>query len=416
MSMFFLFLGQWYYLAEAQRGFVLRSFRAFLLLFFVWILIVWSLVPPVVNKPNDDGSAGRVFTLVSTVTYENRNSQGDAWVLSDDDKVVGMFMNNSWQTVYLMNASCPLERFEADDDSNLVAYVDFPMTELEPHENVTYQICYRIVLKPRVLSPIFVNVSGSLMDVPEGLKAVYCSPGFWQSNLSLMRDLAYSVAGNETNVLSILSDYILWITRNIEYGSFETPRFPNETLLGRTGDCDDQANLLIGLCRAVGIPAFLQIGCIYMPERSSTSNYWEGLWTSSLTDIGWHGWAMVYVPPWGWLPVDLTYSRGNSSDPLSHISSSAIITDPTVQYMNITVSNYVVESRQFKQIVVSGMHRIITSDVLVEEVQDEEIESNMSVFPRFSVFLLALSCAACVVVPFFVFFRRVRVWERVNAY
>jgi len=403
MFMFVHLLGQWFRLAEARRGFVFRSFRVFVLLFFLWILIVWSLVPPAANEPSDNNSGSKVFTLVSTVTYENRNSRGESWVLTDDDKVVGLFMNNSWQTVYLLNASYPLERFGADEDGNFVAYVDFPMSELEPRENVTYQVCYSIVHKPRALSQIFVNVSGSISDIPGSLKASYCSPGFWQSNVSLISDLAFTVAGNTTNVLSILSNYIVWITQNIDYGSVDTPRFPNETLLGRTGDCDDQANLLIGLCRAAGIPAYLQIGCIYIPERSSTSNYWDGLWTSSLKGIGWHGWAMVYVPPWGWLPIDLTYSRGNSSDPLSHITSSAIITDPTVQYANITVSNYVMESRQFKEIVVSGMHRIITSDVLVEEVQGEESTSAAEIIlPQLNIYL-ALVCSACAVLVFSAF-------------
>jgi transglutaminase-like putative cysteine protease len=234
--------------------------------------------------------------------------------------------------------------------------------------------------------------------------------------VSLIRDLAFRIAGNDTNVLSILSDYVLWVTQNVEYGSIDVPRFPNETVLGRTGDCDDQANLLIGLCRAAGIPAYLQIGCIYMPVGSSTSNYWEGLWTSTLTDIGWHGWAVVYVPPWGWLPVDLTYSRGNSSDSLSHITSSAVITDPTVQYANVTVTDYVSDSRRFKSVVVSGMRRIITSDVLVEEVHDDEAsESTVWVLSQFNVYFAAFVYATCVVTPFFVFSRRVWVRKRANA-
>ena len=336
-------------------------------------MVVWSFVPPVVNEPADDNSAYRFFTLVSTVTFENRNTRGDVWFFADEDRELGLFMNNSWQTVYLLNVSFPVSMFKVDQDGNPTAYIDFSKSSLRPHENLTYEVYYRIVLKPRVLSQIFVNSSGSLSDIPEGLKALYCSSsGSWQSDVSLIHDLAFRIAGNNTNVLSILSDYVLWITQHIEYGSLDVPRFPNETLLGCTGDCDDQSNLLIGLCRAVGIPAYLQIGCIYMPGRTSTSNYWDDLWTSTLTDIGWHGWVVVYVPPWGWLPVDLTYSRGNSSDPLSHITSSAVITDPTVQYANVTVTDYVSDSRRVKNVVISEMHRIITSDILVEEVHEEE--------------------------------------------
>ena len=398
-----------------KRSFVFRSFSAFLILFFLLILVIWSFVPSVVNKPADDDSANRFFTLVSTVTLENRNNRGDDWVFADEDRELGLFMNNSWQTVYLVNVSFPVSRFEADQDSNPTAYIDFPKSSLGPHESLTYEVYYRIVLKPRVLPQIFVNSSGSLMDIPEGLKVLYCSSsGSWQSNVSMIRDLAFGIAGNGTNVLSILSDYVLWITQHIEYGSLDVPRFPNETLLEHMGDCDDQSNLLIGLCRAIGIPAYLQIGCIYMPGRANTSNYWDGLWTSTLTDIGWHGWAVVYVPPWGWLPVDLTYSRGNSSDPLSHITSSAVITDPTVQYANVMVTDYVSDSRRMKNVVISEMHRIITSDVLVEEVHEEEAsKSSFLVLPQFTVHF-ANAYAICVIMSFFVFSRYVWVRKRAN--
>lgn len=47
------------------------------------------------------------------------------------------------------------------------------------------------------------------------------------------------------------------------------------------GDCDDQSILFISLCRAAGIPAMLQIGALYDPNR----DHWEG-----------HGWANVYMP------------------------------------------------------------------------------------------------------------------------
>ncbi len=47
------------------------------------------------------------------------------------------------------------------------------------------------------------------------------------------------------------------------------------------GDCDDQSILFITLCRAVGIPAWLESGALY----NQPTNQWEG-----------HGWANVYIP------------------------------------------------------------------------------------------------------------------------
>ena len=384
-----------------KKKFVFRSFGAFLVFFFFWVLIIgFFFVQLMVVEPVDDDFGNRYFTISITVTYENRNSQGNIWYFSKEDKELGLFMNNSWQKVYLLNVSCPIASFDVDLNGNPMAYMEFPTSELEPHGIFTYQVYYRVILKPRVLSQIFVNRSGSFEDVPDDLRTVFCSPiGPWKSDDPVIYNTAYEIVGNETRVLSVLSDFIMWIVQNIKYESLDVPRYPNETLLEKKGDCDDQANLLIGLCRAVGIPAYLQIGCIYKSGTESTSNYWNGLWTSTLTDIGWHGWAVVYVPPWGWLPVDLTYSAGNSSDPLSHITSSAIMTNPTVQYINITVTDYVLDSRLQKALIISEARRILTHDVMIEEVQEKVTSKEIIGTPAQSIIYVGISIyAMCILV------------------
>ena len=388
-----------------KKKFVSRSFGVFLVFLFFWILIIgFFFAQLIVVEPVDDDSGNRYFTVSMTVTYENRNSQGNIWYFSKEDKELGLFMNNSWQTVYLLNVSCPIASFEADLDGNFMAYMEFSTSELEQHENFTYQVYYRVILKPRALSQIFENRSGSFEDIPDDLKTTFCSPiGPWQSDVPVIYNLAYELAGNETRILSVLSDFIMWIVQNVRYESLDVPRYPNETLLEKRGDCDDQANLLIALCRAVGIPAYLQIGCIYNPDAESTSNYWNGLWTSTLTGIGWHGWAVVYVPPWGWLPVDLTYSAGNSSDPLSHITSSAIFTHPTVQYINITVTDYVLDSRLQKALIVSEAHRILTHDVMIEEVQEKVTSNEIVGIPVQSVVYVGISMYATCIMASMIF-------------
>jgi len=47
------------------------------------------------------------------------------------------------------------------------------------------------------------------------------------------------------------------------------------------GDCDDQSLLMISMCRAVGIPAWLECGALFDP----TLKQWEA-----------HGWANVMLP------------------------------------------------------------------------------------------------------------------------
>jgi len=190
------------------------------------------------------------------------------------------------------------------------------------------------------------------------LKNEYCKKeGSWLTDNSNLTTLAHNLAGAETRVLSIVKNFVAWIANNVTYDSYEVPRYPNETYIQRRGDCDDQAILLITLCRIVGIPAYLQVGCIFQLGSPPTHDeYWidthgRAHVTSISKQIAWHGWAIVYVPPWGWLPVDLTYVYGGLSDPLNAIRGAAVTGQDVIQYMNFTHSDYVDSSRQFRDFI-----------------------------------------------------------------
>jgi len=312
-----------------------------------------------------EASAHKSFILTITSTMENRNPKGKEWLISDEEKAISLFMNNTWQTVYILNTSHPINKICMDENGNPIAFLSLP-NKILCGENITYKVTYKIILTPRSLPAISENRSGKLSDIDRELKEEYCkaeSP--WQVNNEELRSLAFKIAGNETNVLLLLEKFIRWIREKIRYYHPEIPRYPNETVEYMSGDCDDQANLLITFCRIIGIPAYLQLGCIYIPQRDLERSYWEGHLMLRLTRIGWHGWAVVYVPPWGWLPVDLTCS--SRSDPLSAIKEAAIITHWTVQYENLTKNDYVASSRRYREFLISNNFRIYEHDVMIQE-------------------------------------------------
>jgi transglutaminase-like putative cysteine protease len=71
------------------------------------------------------------------------------------------------------------------------------------------------------------------------------------------------------------------------------------TLHAGHGDCGEQTMLLITLMRMNGIPA-----------------RWQSGWTFSRSgDNDIHDWAQIYLAPYGWVPVDVTYGRLESGDP-----------------------------------------------------------------------------------------------------
>jgi len=354
---------------------------------FIVILVIASVLAyflPQLAPLEPEEDENQFFTIVFKATYQNKNSEGDVWNFTEDEAGVSLFMNSSWQTVCLANSSYEIERIETDTDGNPIAFMALPRPRLKSGENLSFEVAYRIILKPRSVPEISEGDSLTLNDMPEDLRALYCtSRGPWQVTDAGLRGLAYEVAGNETRVLTTVKRFIEWIRDHISRGTLDVPRYPIETFQGRVGDCDDQANLFVTLCRIVGIPAYLQAGCIYVSSKQSVNSYWDGCLISELTGIAWHGWALVYVPPWGWLPVDFTYVSLSDllADPLNAIRMSAIIAYPTVQYANVTETDYIAASRDWRDFLIAHDFHIYEHDIMSEETAGEEVRHTALLLP-----------------------------------
>lgn len=332
-------------------------------------------------QPIEPTAQEKVFTLTISVKYENGGT--NIWNLTEEDSTIGLFMNTTRQEVYLTNHSFSDRLFRRDVDGNYIAIVDFPTKKLQPGSSLEYQVDFRIIAKPQSTPDIDERNSHSLDEIPLDLKERFLgAEGPWQVDDPALVMLAREIVGNETNVLSIVKKMIIWIRSNISYQSWELPKYPNETLRDRFGDCDDQANLLITLCRICRIPAHLQIGCIYLPSRANRTNrYWDDHLVYKLMKIGWHGWAMAYIPPWGWLPIDLTYAEGISEDPLNAIRRSALTLQRTIQYMNIIRTDYVASSLNLRSFLEGYDFYIYEKNEMVEEtvprISGRESESSL---------------------------------------
>jgi len=246
---------------------------------------------------------------------------------------------------------------------------------LNPGENISYAATYHVTSKPRILDDINETASKNLKEIPLPLKEKYSrAEGPWLTNNKELQNLAYNITKNETNVLIIVKNFVDWISNNITYQIHQVPQYPNETLIEQEGDCDDQAILLITLCRIIGIPAFLQIGAIYTYQLPlSNTSYWEKHLTIVQKRIGWHGWAMVYIPPWGWLPVDLTYAFGGLDNPLNAITTAAVTSQITVQYMNISQMDYVASSRKEREFLTTNNFYVYVEDEMIEVMRQKNL-------------------------------------------
>lgn len=343
------------------------------------ILLALLLILPFQNLSTVCGvTEDKNYFVRSVVTYENPIGNTHVWDFTEDDRAISLFMNNTWQKVELLNSTFPFETKE-DEDGNAIAVLQFPDSTLNQGNNVSFTVWYHIVSKPRTIPNISEEESGNLTDIPNELKSKYTQEEDpWQTRNPTLQELAHNLTDNENErrVVSIIENFVTWIKDHIQYPSaearHEVPYYPNETYVRREGDCDDQAMLLITLCRIVGIPSYLQTGCIYLPNRPSyQDSVWDGHVSIVEQRIGWHGWAVVYVPPWGWLPVDLTYVPEGFADPLNAIKYGAVTSQDTIQYMNVTKTDYVASSLEARAFVTQKGFNVYEEDEMILEADQE---------------------------------------------
>jgi transglutaminase-like putative cysteine protease len=117
-----------------------------------------------------------------------------------------------------------------------------------------------------------------------------------------MREFSRKVVGEEKNPYLIARrlfdavDRIPWAGAR-EYSTIRN--LGDYTLRSGHGDCGQQTLLLITLLRMNGIPARWQSGWVY-----SDGDY-----------DNMHDWGRVYLHPYGWVPMDVTFGRLSSGDP-----------------------------------------------------------------------------------------------------
>ena len=305
------------------------------------------------------------FILRSSVIFANYGNS--TWLLTYEEKAVGLFMNNSWQSVAMINCSHSVKRVLVDEDGNLIGVLDLG-NFVEPGLNVTYSVCYNFLSRPRNIPYLEEDESGVIDDIPKYLQDMFCSRALpWLVDENV-KEVALDLADGETNVLRLVKRFVAWMWENIRYPSelHEVPYYPNETLRYREGDCDDQAILFVTFCRILGIPSYVQTGCIYLPSFQYNSTAWNGHLRNQLLRVGWHGWAVVYIPPWGWLPVDLTFVTGSLDDPVDAIRYSAASLVETIQYMNISRIDYVASARQYRDFLLKNDFYLFSRDEMVE--------------------------------------------------
>ena len=156
--------------------------------------------------------------------------------------------------------------------------------QLTGQNQYTITMNYQIKETTRIWS-LTPGDSGTISQIPISLKANYLG-NEWKIMATdpNITALSKQINGNEQNVYVILKNTYDWVTKNIAYPGSPSSGLPQsslETLQSRTGDCDDQSNLFLGLVRAAGVPGWLQLGALY----DTVNGHMNG-----------HAWVQTYIP------------------------------------------------------------------------------------------------------------------------
>jgi hypothetical protein len=294
------------------------------------------------------------------------NNGKDSYTLNEQEKLFSMFMNSSWQNAYLLKTNHP---YVYANDINGNPHILFDLPTIPPGENLTVNLTLKIIEKERKIPNVSMDYSGDLIDIPVDLRSKYCTyKGSWLINdkklIKLANDILQS-ENNTNNVLKIVTSLAYWIGNHVLSFSHDVPFYPNETYITKEGDCDDKANLLITLCRILDIPAYLQIGCLYNSGTEYETRF-NGHLLTLLKHISYHGWAVIYIPPWGWVPFDMTLAW-SSADPRAGIIKAPVWDTSTILLMNITNSDWAGEGQKNKEAIMNSSLNIYYEDELITQ-------------------------------------------------
>lgn len=320
---------------------------------FIALILVIALL--VQNRPVNSEPQYR-FTM--TFVFENRGTTPVD--LHREDLATPLFVQNEWQSVRIVYTNPMFGEPYSDEDGNL--WVDpETSTTLAPGARLNVTVVYEMETRDKVKPVIDTSKAGLASDIPSELIPEYTSPSTnFPADDAEIANEAIALTKGEPTVLGKLTNLIGWLNQNITYDNYEVPRFADETFMKRKGDCDDQSILLISMLRSLGIPAYLEIGVVFNRGIDNDEVIWDGHLSIDEVDVGWHGWVMVYVTPWGWMPVDLTLIKDR--DPLEAIKNAP-------EYSGNIVKSYVVSKQDYVGAGRASRQRIIDSTIYVSSIE-----------------------------------------------
>ncbi|HSJ56572.1 MAG TPA: transglutaminase domain-containing protein, partial [Anaerolineae bacterium] len=158
---------------------------------------------------------------------------------------------------------------------------------------------------------------GELDEIPNDIRRVYTrDEEQYRLDSPLIRRAAKEAAGATTNAYWMARNIHDFIAERLSYDLDGKWDDAEAVYLQESGSCSEYTYLFIALARANGLPARYVAGTVLPPE-------------APYVDTIFHRWAEVYLPRYGWVPVDVVHDDrrgGLSHDYFAAVSDERFVT------------------------------------------------------------------------------------------
>lgn len=143
--------------------------------------------------------------------------------------------------------------------------------------------------------------TGTLADIPAEIREQYTADGSrYRIHSPYIQETVKKVVGDEKNPYWIARKVFDYIIDSLHYEMVGGWDIPEVVLKRGSGSCSEYTYTFVTLCRAAGLPARYQGSIVVRGDDASI-------------DEAFHRWAQVYLPNYGWVPIDA--NRGDKPSP-----------------------------------------------------------------------------------------------------
>jgi sugar lactone lactonase YvrE len=160
---------------------------------------------------------------------------------------------------------------------------------------------------------IFPNECGTLDDIPKAVRKKYLADDSrYDINSPYIQGKVKEIVGDEKNPYWIARKIYNFVIGQLFYQMIGGWDVPEVVLKRGSGSCSEYTFSFVSLCRAAGLPARYQGSIVVRGDDASV-------------DEAFHRWAQIYLPNYGWVPVDA--NRGDKESPVDQAKGIGQLAD-----------------------------------------------------------------------------------------